>query len=99
VVAALLAVFIFLVFLELITEEVTGKSAAQGTDQTVTSAVTHEVAGSTSGQSRPKTTLALWSIGIEGSIGVLWGVMLLRVVWVVRGILLLAVAWLLRMLA
>lgn len=91
--------FIFLVVLEPVTEEVAGNSATQGTEKTVTSLVAHEVAGGASRQSRSQTTLALWGIGVEGGVGIVWRKLLLRVVRVIRRLLLLAVALLLRVLA
>lgn len=91
--------FILLVVLELVTQEVACNSAAQGTEKTMAGLVTHEVAGGASRQSCSKTTLALWSIGVEGGVGIVWRGLVLGVVRVVRRLLLLAVAWLLRVLA
>jgi peptidoglycan/LPS O-acetylase OafA/YrhL len=97
-VTPVLAMIILLVVLELVTQEVACNDAAQGTEKTMAGLVPHEVAGGASRQSRSKTTLALWSIGVEGGVGIVWR-LVLGVVRVVRRLLLLAVAWLLRVLA
>jgi len=61
---------LFAVLLEFVTEEIAGDGATQSAEDTMTSLVAHEVAGSTAGESGPQATLTFWRIRIEGSIGV-----------------------------